>query len=793
VNFGELLRRHRVAARLTQEALAERAGLSVYGIQKLERGATHPYRDTAERLVLALELAPEAADRFRSTVAPVRRRGSPERDGRAGQSRDSLPVALTSFVGREHELDSLPARLRAGRLVTLTGAGGSGKTRLAIEVARRVDAEYRDGVRLVDLAQVTDSGEVPYRLGAMVDAQETVSRPIEQALVETLRDAQMLVVLDNCEHVLDAGASLVDQLLRECPGLHILATSREPLGILGEVIWSLSVLATPDTDAASSVAEIERSPAVRLFADRARAADASFVLAATNAHTIARICRRLDGIPLALELAAARLGALTPGELAHRLDQRFVLLTGGNRAALPRQQTLAATIDWSYVLLSDTQLHVFERLSVFASGWTLEAAEAVCAGDGVAAADVLEAVLQLIQKSLVVRLDPTDGSTRYGMLETLRQYAGEKLLRRNGEPSETRERHAVYYSALVQRLDPAQSTRLLPFSGEPLSAAAFFQILDGAHDNIQLALTWWLDARRATEGLALIRALGTLWIWLGIPPDGQRWVTATLDLAKVVDVPSELHAQALFLGGTVALEAGDNATHRARLETSAALWRALDDPVGLSQALCSLGIGCAARNEFARAHELFIESLALARTDGDPFSVCGPLMFRGMLFYAEAQYERAAEHIWEALVVSRTVKRASQRALTLIRTHVQLGHVESKLGAHEQAMSLFREALVLMREIGRVGRMLGYCLESIAAEYGTTGDPLRAAQLFGAADTYGRAIQTMRISVAELAHDDDLLAVQAELGDAAFQRAWTEGRAMDLPNVFALALDAPPV
>jgi predicted ATPase len=197
----------------------------------------------------------------------------------------------------------------------------------------------------------------------------------------------MLVVLDNCEHVLGAAAALVGLLLREGPGLNILATSREPMGILGEVIWSLSVLATPNTDAASSVAEIERSPAVRLFADRATAADASFVLAATNAHTVARICRRLDRSPLALELATARLGALTPSELAHRLDQRFVLLTGGNRPALPRQQTLGATIEWSYVLLSETQQHVFERLSVFASGWTLEAAEAVCAGDGVGADD----------------------------------------------------------------------------------------------------------------------------------------------------------------------------------------------------------------------------------------------------------------------------------------------------------------------------------------------------------------------------------------------------------------------
>jgi predicted ATPase len=269
--------------------------------------------------------------------------------------------------------------------------------------------------------------------------------------------------------------------------------------------------------------------ALAAILNRAAAARPQFALAANNVSAIAQACRQLDGIPLALELAAACLDALTPDELATRLDQRFRLLTGGNRAALPRQQTLSATMDWSFMSLTETQQRVFERLSVFASGWTLDAAEVVCAGDGVASEDVLDALLQLIRKSLVVRLDDRARSARYGMLETLREYAFEKLQTRGAELSVTRERHATYYSALVQRVDPAAPTAVLS-SGEALTAP-FIETLDAVHDNVRVALKWWLDARRTTEGLVLIRALGPLWATLGIPPDGRRWVEGVLDLA----------------------------------------------------------------------------------------------------------------------------------------------------------------------------------------------------------------------------------------------------------------------
>jgi transcriptional regulator with XRE-family HTH domain len=315
--FGALLRRHRRAAGLTQEALAERAGLSVFGIQKLERGTTHPYRDTAARLASVLELSADDADRFWAAVEPVRRRGSVRSATPRSGPHHNLPIGVTSFVGREEELESIPSRLQSAHLLTLTGAGGSGKTRLAIEVARRLVEDYRDGVWLVELAQLADPTLVPHRVAAMLGVQEIASRPLAHALADSLRDSELLLVMDNCEHLLESCAALLDLLMRHCPMLQILATSREPIGIPGEVIYGVSPLASP-SDLSESVVEIERSPAVRLFADRASDVQPSFVLAENNANAIAQICRRLDGIPLALELAAARLDALTPGELANR-------------------------------------------------------------------------------------------------------------------------------------------------------------------------------------------------------------------------------------------------------------------------------------------------------------------------------------------------------------------------------------------------------------------------------------------------------------------------------------------
>jgi non-specific serine/threonine protein kinase len=783
--FGEALRRYRHTRRLTQLELADLAGLSERAVSDLERGLKRPHRETARLLIEALGLAPGDAQELEVAA----RSSLPSTVSTAnGHAVHTLHSTSTSFVGREQELEAIPTRLQTARMLTLTGVGGSGKTRLAFEVGRHVADHYRDGIRLVELAPITDPALVPDRVAAALPVHVIADRPLEQALVDALRSAHMLLVLDNCEHLLDACAALVDLLLRECPTLHILATSREPIGIPGEVNWSLPPLATPAPGQVVPLAEIERSPAVRVFVDRASAAQRLFVLDTDNADAVTQICRRLDGLPLALELAAARLDALTVEELARHLDQRFSLLSGGNRAAQPRQQTLRATVDWSYQLLTETQQRVFERLAVFANGWTLDAADAVCAGDGAADEDILDAVLQLIRKSLALRIDVRHGSARYRLLETLREYAWDKLTERDVELSAARQRHAVYYSALVQRLDPASPTTLLPFSGETLTAPVF-GILDDAHDNVQRALSWWLETGRATEGLQLIRALAPLWMWVGLPVDGPRWMKAMLDLAaNTFGVQPALYAQALTLGGIVAQMEADAAGSRTLLKRSVALWRPLGDPVGLAMALANLGFDYVAAGDFEQADASLREALALAKVGGEVFTLSHTYGDLARLAYARRQYRGAAAYAHENLTLGRTIERASYRTFAVIWALVTLGNTELKLEATDAALSRFKEALATVRESAYPGFMLALCLDGMAAALWQSGDPLCAARLFGAADRHWQTIGVARGMLVER-RDDEVRAVEAQLGEVAFWRAWNDGRGMDSERAVSVALD----
>ena len=784
--FGALLRQHRIFAGLTQEALAERAGLSVYGIQKLEAGTTHPYRDTAQRLALALELTSDLGEQFRASVEPVRRHASARRDPASSASHHNLPVAVTSFVGREQELADIPPRLQSARLLTLTGVGGSGKTRLAIELSRRLVEQYRDGVWLVELAQVTDPALVPQRVGSVMSVHESADRLMSRALADALRHSHLLLVLDNCEHLLDACAALLDLLLKECPTLNILATSREPIGIPGEVSYGVPSLAAPDPDLSSSVADVQRSLAARMFVDRAAAVQPDFALAAENARAIAQICRRLDGVALALELAAACLDVLTAEQLASRLDHRFRLLTGGNRAALPRQQTLRATIDWSYQLLSETQQRVFERLSVFASGWTLEAAESICGGDGVPAGDVVDAVRQLIRKSLVVRIDVRSGSPRFGLLETLREYAIEKLESRGIEAGSVGERHAAYYSTLVERLDPAAPTTLLSFSGgsEELIAPVY-EVLEEIHDNVGVALRWWLDAGRATEALVLLRALGPLWIVRGVSVEGRRWIEAVLDLAasNAEMVPQALYAQALIFAGAATRTYGDFDSARCLLEASVALWRALGDRVGLAQALLNLAATLCLMTELDQATGVANEALAEARAGGNAFTISLALNVLGTVFRLQDKYDRAAVVFGESAALARTVDRPSDRAYVLAAALGALGRVVSKQGDDRQALALFREALTVTRGSWLVGNTLGHCLDWLATVIGAMGDPIRAATLFGAAEVVWQTDRVVRSPLDHLARERDIHAVQAQIDQQTFAEAVAHGRSMTTPAV----------
>ena len=477
--------------------------------------------------------------------------------------------------------------LAGTRLLTLTGTGGVGKTRLALQVAMALLDHYPQGLWLVELAPLADPDLVPRTVLAALAVQEQPGRPPLATLQEALRTRQLLLVLDNCEHLLDGCARLAEALLTACPRLQILVTSREPLGLAGETRWRVPSLSMPALDQFASPEAVGRCEAVRLFLERAQAVQPTFALTPANAAAVAEVCARLDGIPLALELAAARLGSLGMAELAARLDQRFRLLTGGSRTALPRQQTLRATVAWSYDLLTSQEQTLFARLSVFAGGWSLEGAEAVGAGGTIAAEEVLDLLARLVDKSLVLAEEAADGSTWYRLLETLRQY-GQERLAAAGETAQVRRRHAAYYLALTERADRR-------FTGP--DQLRWLDLIGREHDNLRAALTWCLegDAHRGgaeaddlvETGMRLAGAL--FWFWFFRDHHAEALVWLERALAQGSAAPATVRAKAHFGAAVFASTLHDFARSAGHLSESIVLSRAAGDTRQLILALSVLG------------------------------------------------------------------------------------------------------------------------------------------------------------------------------------------------------------
>ncbi len=447
--------------------------------------------------------------------------------------RHNLPVQLTSFVGREREMAEAARLLGAARLLTLVGPGGSGKTRLALQASAEVVEQYSHGAWFVELAPLADPTLVPQAAATALGVREQPGRPILAALQDFLRAKQLLLVLDNCEHLVEAAARLADDLLHAAPGLRILATSREGLGIAGETTYRVPVLGLPDVTRLPDVERLTQYDAVRLFIERAAAVQSDFAVTNANAPAVAQICHRLDGIPLAIELAAARVRVLAVEQIAARLDDRFKLLTGGSRTALPRQQTLRATIDWSHDLLSANERVLFRRLAAFAGGWTLEAAEKVCSGDGLAAAGVLDLLDSLVNRSLV-SVEAGAGEARYQMLETVRQY-GEERLAQAGEAEAVRARHFDFYLHLAETGEPFFRRR------EQLEWLAR---LTTEHDNLRAALAWGLE-RNAQAAITLAANVATFWYLYDFWTEGHTWLTRSLE-ATADQPPDAARVRATF-------------------------------------------------------------------------------------------------------------------------------------------------------------------------------------------------------------------------------------------------------
>jgi predicted ATPase/DNA-binding XRE family transcriptional regulator len=815
--FGDLLRRHRGKAGLSQEALAERAGLSLRGLSDLERGARRaPYRDTVLRLAEALGLGePERqellASRRRLSVCP----GAPP----AEPTRAALPVYLTSFVGREREVAEVRRLLATTRLMTLTGAGGVGKTRLALQAATELVGSYRDGVWLVELAPLADAALVPQTVATAVGVREQPGRPLQQTLTDALRPRRLLLVLDNCEHLVMACAELAEALLRACPHLRLLATSREVLRIAGETAWRVPPLGLPPLMPARPSApvlleQVQESEAVRLFIARAAAALPSFVLTDGNAPTVARICHQLDGLPLAIELAAARVSALGLEQLATRLDDRFRLLTGGSRSALPRQQTLRATLEWSYDLLAETELRLFDRLSVFEGGWSLEAAEAVGAGDGVDPGAVLDLLGQLVAKSLVVADPGPEGTVRYRLLETVRAYGREKL-HEAGEEAALGRRHLAYYLTLAERAEPELTGA---------DQGVWLGRLEQERDNLRAALQWTIERGEAELGLRLAGAVWRLWWVRGDLSEGRRWLAALVAVAGRGG--AELAApRAKALGGAAVLarEQGEYGECAALSEASLALSRAVGDKrvsawnlaglgmiatlhgdysraAGLSEeslalsravgdkrvsaiALTVLGILARDQGDYSRATALLEESQALFRELGDQRNSAWALNILGIVARDQGDYSRAAAVAEESLALSRAVgdKRVSAYSLST------LGSVVRHQADYGRASALLKESLALSRDHGQK-RHTALGMEELAAVACAEEQPERAARLFGAAKRLRDALGTPLPPVDRAAYERSVAAARVQLGTDAFAAAWAEGQALPLEQAVDYAL-----
>jgi predicted ATPase/DNA-binding SARP family transcriptional activator len=709
----------------------------------------------------------------------------------------NLPAARTALIGRAGEVQYVrellagPPGRPAARLVTVTGAGGVGKTRLALEAAGGLRSELPDGAWLVELAPLDEPalvaataavvgarGSSPHAPGAPPEAP---GAPPLEALTAFLGDKRLLLLLDNAEHVLVACATLAGRVLDACPGVRLLVTSREPLGILGERQLRVPPLAAPQPGGEASPDDLAGYPAVQLFVERAQAAAPEFRLTRHNAAAVAQLCARLDGIPLALELAAARVRALSVEQLAARLEDRFRLLTGGSRAALPRHQTLRATVDWSHDLLSEDERALFRRLAVFAGGWTLEAAEAVGAGDGVAADEVLDLLVRLVDKSLV-QVDqprpPRGGGARYRLLETLRLY-GQERLGAAGETEAVRGRHAAYFLAETEARAAGVSgaARALPEEE--------FAWFAREHDNLRATLGWLRERGDPERGLRLGAFLGAVWVTQGHLGEERARLAELLALPGA-RAPTGLRARALVALARLTRRRGDYAAARALFAEALAAARAGGDRQEEVWALFHLANLAALENDLEAAGAGVEAMLAAAEALGDPQWPAAAARLRGLIALQRGEYEAARAHLEAALAAWRA--RGSRLDAAYVR--VSLGSAILGQGDPAGARAHLAEGLTAAREYGDE-TLVAKALEGFAGLAAAAGDAERAARLAGAAAAVRAGIGVPRNPAAAARLEHDLAPARQALGAERYAAAWARGRATPPEQAVADALEDP--
>lgn len=697
-DFGALLRGYRLAAGLSQADLAERAHVSADAISALERGyRSKPQRETLELLVgaLTLDLGQRRAFELAAT-----RRSSPRRRTRASaglsprseRRTPNVPLAPSSFIGREAEVDELIRLVRDGRLVTITGAGGIGKTQIALQAATVLNGAV---VWFVGLAPATNSSLVVATIASTIGVQEVPGRPLIETLLAYLRNKSVLLILDNCEHVIVNAASIVDTVLGNCPRAKILATSREPLRCAGEYVYRLPSLRFPSSEAALrlSAADAVGYAAIALFADRARAANHHFRLTDENAPIVADLCRRLDGIPLAIELAAARVNSLSVKAIEINLEDRFRILIAGKRTVLPRQQTMRATIDWSYDLLSTPEKRLFERLSVFAGGCTLNVAVTVCTGDDIAKGSAFELLSSLVDKSMVVA-DLEGRDPRYRLLESFREYAQEKIATRSEREILSRY-HALACLELAERLECAHDSE----PDENWRAIANDEL-----DNWRVALQWALiDRGDVVLGQRLVGKLLVLWKHYA-PLEGQRWIASALALIDERTVP-EVSAGLSYASAMIAEQLQEYKVELASSENAFALYRSIGDSLGMARAQSMAGHALVALGQPEDAQKLLLEALVTARELGNQRLTAWIQQCLGYTTGIAGDFIASRDYLADA---RRRYERLGARGSTATAI-VWLGLLAFRAGDTELALRRATEAFSILRSVNDL-RLLGMVL-----------------------------------------------------------------------------------
>ncbi len=764
------------------------------------------------------------------------------------RTRTNLPQLLTSFVGRERELAEIKQRLPDTRMLTLTGTGGIGKTRLALQAAAEVREAYRDGAWFVDLSALVDPTLVASALAQVLKVKEAAGQPLQATLCAHLRGKEVLLIVDNCEQVLAAVADLAEALLGATAKVTLVATSREPLHVGGEQVYPVAALPVPGRSADAK--GIARSDAVQLFVERARAHRPSFDLEGSRARAVADICVRLDGIPLALELAAARVAVLPVEQIERLLDQRFRLLTSGSGSDVPRHQTLRAMLDWSYDLLNDNERLLLARFSVFAGGFTLAAAEAVAIGDPIAKDDIVYLLIALVEQSLIVADEDGD---RYRMLETVREYAREKL-NASGSADTFRTQHRDYFLALAEEAAPKL---------RGAQQLEWLQRLDKEHENLRTSLDWGLRHAEPGPTLELCTSLQYFWTTRGYFSEGRGWCAGALRMPGTDQLPQE-HARALNCAGVLAYHQSDQATARALLEECLAIERRLGDRSRVAIALGNLGMVIVDLHELAAARAYHEESLAIMRELGNEAGVAATLNNLAMVVQRQGDLSSARALLEEGLAIKRALDDPGRIATSL----GNLGAVTLEQGDLAGARALYDECLTIMRELGNrqytalalerlagialaqsdystaqrlgeeslaIGRELqrgqgiadSLCLlgnvtlekgdastarqmfeeglaiqrqrgdqhgkiaslVGLAAVVAARGECLRAARLWGAVEQWRADNRTPLSNQERPRYDERVSTARAAVADdVAFERAWQDGRALTVELALELAL-----